>query len=73
MRLFVVNGTVGALMGCAFAGLILWTNTANLANLLRGADQPFIVVFLLFGGLAVTFGTAAIAGGIMLLPEREDD
>ena len=73
LRLFVVNGLVGALGGCILAAIVLATNTANLAELLRGSDYAFVAVFLLFGGLAITFGTAAIVGGVMLLPEKDDD
>lgn len=57
----------GALFGIA----ILVSDLAGLRSLAFSSEAPWLVVFLLFFGLFITFGGVSLAANLMLM-ERED-
>lgn len=57
----------GALFGIA----ILVSDLAGLRSLAFSSEAPWLVIFLLFFGLFITFGGVSLAANLMLM-ERED-
>lgn len=72
LRLFFVNWTLGALLGLAFAGGMLWFDVGGLFSLIKRSDMVVPAIALLFGGFAITCGGVVCASAIMRLP-REDE
>lgn len=72
-RLFVVNLLGGSAVGIGLAALLLMLDLGNLRTLILSSDIEAMALIMMLVGLALTFGTAAIAGAIMLLSSADDD
>lgn len=72
-RLFVVNLLGGSAVGIGLAALLLMLDLGNLRTLILTSDVEAMALIMMLVGLALTFGTAAIAGAIMLLSCADDD
>ena len=73
VRLIVTHWVLGAALGIACAGIMLWLNVAGLGSALLGADHVvWEGVVLLFGGFASTFGGAVAAVAVMSVPCHDD-
>jgi len=59
----------GALFGIA----ILASDLAGLRRLAFSSDSPWLVIFMLFFGLFITFGSVSVAANIMLLKRNARD
>jgi len=59
----------GALFGIA----ILASDLAGLRSLAFRSEAPWLVVFLLFFGLFITFGSVSLAANLMLLDRDSSD
>lgn len=59
----------GALFGIA----ILASDLAGLRSLAFNSDAPWLVVFLLFFGLFITFGGVSLAANLMLMEHDDPD
>jgi len=72
LRLLIVNGAFGALVGCSAAAGLLLTDAGGLATLIgeAGTGTQVAASALLFGGFALTFASLAMGSAIMLLPKR---
>jgi len=66
-RLVVVNLLAGAILGMAFAALLIAFDVQGLRSLLVKTDAVVPALLLLFGGFAVTFGSAVCGSAIMTL------
>jgi hypothetical protein len=66
----LATGAVGALV---FGGGLLVLDVANLRTLLGQSESGWIAMLLLFFGLFVTFGSVAMAIGIMSLGSFSED
>ncbi len=66
-RLIVVNWIVGMGFGALFAATLLWLDVAGLGGLIWRSESQSAALFLLFGGFAVTFGSAVSGTAIMLM------
>ena len=64
--LIVHNWIAGSALGIALAVLLLWSDFARLGRLMGASDQETAAMALLFGGFAVTFGSAVAGTAIML-------
>jgi len=72
VHLIVINWALGAIVGCGFAGLLLWFDIAGAGRLILKADPIWPPLALLFGGFAITFGALVAGTAIMLAPQSED-
>lgn len=59
----------GALFGIA----ILASDLAGFRRLAFSSDSPWLVIFMLFFGLFITFGSVSVAANIMLLKRNARD
>ena len=59
--------------GALFGGIILAADLASLRSLAMSSDAPWLVIFLLFFGLFITFGSVSLAANLMLLERGEQD
>jgi len=73
IRLFVVNGTFGALIGVLFVALAYVFDLRGLGTLLANSDVALLAIAILTFSVSATFAGAAIGTAVMLLPEREED
>lgn len=73
IRLLVWNAIAGATLGVLFAGFLLYWDVGGIGSLLLRSDQPLPALLLLFGGFAVTFGSAVCGTAIMGLEDDRDD
>lgn len=62
-------GVAGAVI---FGGLVLWFDIGHLRSLAMRTDQPALVIALLLFGLVVTFGSCAMAVGVMGMGRGRD-
>lgn len=72
-RLFIVNLLGGSAVGIGLAALLLMLDLGNLRTLILSSDVEAMALIMMLVGLALTFGTAAIAGAIMLLSSADKD
>jgi hypothetical protein len=73
LRLFVINGAFGILMGIVMAGMLIFLDIQGLGELSLHEKDGAVAIALLAAGLAITFGGAAIATAIMLLDWDEEE
>jgi hypothetical protein len=75
IRLVLWNGLAGAMLGVLFAAFLVYWDVGGIGTLLARSDQPIPALLLLFGGFAVTFGSAVCGTAIMgmdLTDDRDD-
>ncbi len=63
------HALLGVGFGCLFAAVTLWLDVGGLWTLLWRSPDWIVALCLLFGGFAVTFGSAVAGTAIMLLPD----
>ncbi len=73
IRLLAWNALAGAVLGILFAAFLVYWDVAGLGSLLAKSDRPLPALFLLFGGFAITFGSAVCGTAIMGLRDDRDD
>lgn len=73
IRLLIWNAVAGAGLGVLFAAFLVYWDVAGLGALLANSDRPWPAIVLLFGGFAVTFGSAVCGTAIMGLKDDGDD
>ncbi len=65
---FLLRHLLAGLVGAAcFGGLILYFDFAGIRSMARADESGWLFIVLLFFGLAVTFGSVAMACGVMSL------
>jgi hypothetical protein len=70
---FLLSHLVGGLAGAiVMLVAILWSDFAGLWTLIRQSPDGVVVVLLLFFGLFVTFGSVAMAIGVMSMRRSSD-
>lgn len=72
VRLLAVHCAIGVSLGLAFAMLLLVTNPVGLRDIILESEQPWLPIFMLSFGCAITFGGATMASAIMTLHWDED-
>jgi len=65
----LVCGTAGA---AVLGALLLWFDFAKLATLIFASPDKLMFLMMLFFGLFLTFGSIAVALGVMQLGEEHD-
>jgi hypothetical protein len=73
IRLLAWNAAAGAILGIFFAGFLVYWDVAGLGSLLAHSEMPLPALALLFGGFAVTFGSAVCGTAIMSMSDDRDD
>ena len=72
LRFLVRHLLYGIAGGLAFGGGLLLLDFADLYSLISGSQDPVLWLLLLFFGLSVTFGSAAMGVGVMSLGDHRD-
>lgn len=62
----------GSIGGFVLGALLLWQDVAGLRTMILASPDRGLVLFMLFFGLWITFGSLAMAIGIMQLGEERD-
>lgn len=70
LRFVVRHLVMGLGAGALFGLAILASDLAGLRSLAFSSEAPWLVVFLLFFGLFITFGGVSLAANLMLM-ERD--
>ncbi len=73
IKLFVLNGAFGALLGVLFVALAFAFDLRGLGTLVANSDVAVLALVILTFSVSATFAGAAIGTAVMLLPEREED
>lgn len=73
LRVVALDACLGALLGVAFAALILWLDIGGLRTLLFGSDTAAAATLLFFFGFAATFSGAVCSTALMNAPADDDD
>ncbi|MDV7339543.1 hypothetical protein RYZ26_08065 [Terasakiella sp. A23] len=66
----LVSGVFG---GFVFGTLLLYFDVSNLWTLISGTSDGWLVVIMLYSGLALTFGSIAMGWGIFSLAQERDE
>jgi hypothetical protein len=72
LRFLLRHLVAGSIGGFVLGGLILWQDLAGLKTMIIASPDRGLVLFMLFFGLWITFGSLAMAIGIMQLGEERD-
>lgn len=67
LRFVVRHLAMGLGAGALFGLAILASDLAGLRSLAFSSEAPWLVVFLLFFGLFITFGSVSLAANLMLM------
>lgn len=69
---FLLHHLLAGLAGAAsFGGLVLVFDLAGIRSMALADDAGWLYILLLFFGLAVTFGSVAMACGVMSLGRKD--
>jgi hypothetical protein len=68
VKLVVRGWVIGAVLGAAFAGLLILTNAVGLHDLIRQSPDAVTAVALLVFGFATLFAGLYSATAVMLVP-----
>lgn len=71
LRFLSLHLAMGIAASVFISSALILVNVSNLKDLLVGAQQPFLAIFLLYAFNALTFGSVAMGIGIMTLPFDE--
>ncbi len=71
VRLFIVNGAIGAGLGAVFTGLLLWLDIAGLGGLVARSPDGWLAVVMLVWFSGATFGGVQIAIRVMSMAESD--
>jgi hypothetical protein len=70
LRFLAANAAVGMAVGIAIFLALLWLDTGGIASRIARAEDPILPFLLIAIPFCLTFGGAASASAIMLLPYR---
>ncbi len=73
LRFVARHLAMGIGAGALFGAAILASDLAGLRSLAFSSEAPWLVVFLLFFGLFITFGSVSLAANLMLLGRGDGD
>jgi hypothetical protein len=62
----------GVIAGLVFCGAVIALDVANMRTLLFGSDHMTVGIYLLVGSICGTFGSVAMAVGVMRLGDHRD-
>jgi len=73
LRFLMLNAGIGMAAGLGVAAALIRFDIGGLGTAIAHAANPALPVFLIAAPLALTFGGAAAASAIMLMPYDEKD
>lgn len=73
LRFLLLNLGIGVGVGIGFAALVVIANVGALKTLIVGAENPWLVIFLLYFMCALTFGSLAMGAAVMSMPYDKID
>jgi len=73
LRFVLRHLAMGLGAGALFGIAILAADLAGLRSLAMSSESPWLVIFLLFFGLFITFGSVSLAANLMLLERGDQD
>jgi hypothetical protein len=73
MRLLLINGGAGAVLGLCFVAGVLVLDIAHIRSMLVSSGDWEVPIALLTMGSVVTFASVAMGGAIMLLPKATEE
>ncbi|MCG6858679.1 MAG: hypothetical protein LJE67_11510 [Salaquimonas sp.] len=65
-----LNAAIGVFAGIGVAAALIWLNIGGLGDRIAHASNPFLPILLITAPLALTFGAAAAASAIMMMPYK---
>lgn len=68
VRFLALHLGLGIAIGVAFASLVIMSNVSGIKTLIAESSNPYLVLVLLYASNALTFGSLAMAIGVMTLP-----
>lgn len=68
LRFLALHLALGAAIGVAFAAIVIMSNVSGIKTLIAESSNPYLVLILLYGSNMLTFGSLAMAVGVMTLP-----
>lgn len=68
LRFLALHLALGAAAGVAFAAIVIMSNVSGIKTLIAESANPYLVLVLLYGSNVLTFGSLAMAIGVMTLP-----
>jgi phosphoglycerol transferase MdoB-like AlkP superfamily enzyme len=63
----------GLAAGALFGAAILASDLAGLRSLAWSSEAPWLVLFLLFFGLFITFGSVSLAANLMMMGRNDEN
>lgn len=72
LRLLLINGVAGAVLGLGFVAGVLLLDIASIRTMLTASGEWIVSLALLSMGSMVTFSSVAMGGAIMLLPKDKN-
>jgi len=73
LRFITRHLATGLGAGALFGTVLLASDLAGLRSLALASEAPWLVLFLLFFGLFITFGSVSLAANLMLMGRGEPD
>lgn len=71
LRFMALNASFGMLAGLGVAAALICLDINGIGTAIRHAASPALPVILIAAPLALTFGTAAAASAIILMPYKK--
>ncbi|MYZ47093.1 hypothetical protein [Propylenella binzhouense] len=69
VRFLILNCLLGCLAGWALMAALLALDSGGIARVVLASAQPALPIGMLAAAFAVTFGSAAMATGVLLMAE----
>ena len=66
-----LNALIGIFAGIGVAAALIWLDVGGLGDRIAHAANPFLPILLITAPLALTFGAAAMASAIMMMPYKK--
>lgn len=73
IRFLLINTALGVLIGWVVVAGVLYFNINGFGDLIWRSSSRIAALFILFASFASTFGFAAVATAIMLMPTDKDE
>ncbi|PWV99276.1 hypothetical protein DFR52_104570 [Hoeflea marina] len=73
IRFLLLHTGLGVAVGWLIAAGLVWFNINGFGDLVLGSSSRVAAVFILMVSFGSTFGFAAVATGVMLMPTDKDE
>jgi hypothetical protein len=71
LRFMAINALIGIGAGIGVAAALIWLDVGGLGTRIAHSDNPFLPILLITAPLALTFGAAAAASAIIMMPYKK--